>query len=171
MMKSYLSIALCLLIAACGNNESDPATAQPSTAADTEKKSPNGDPADLALKAGQKAFRKCAACHIAADPQSPKGKIAMIGPNLFDIYGAEPARLPDYSYSKALLALEATWTDETLNAFLEKPQAYAPGNRMSFPGERDAQTRAAIIAYLKSKSPNAPAEPDLNEPDLTDPKY
>ena len=42
------------------------------------------------------------------------------------------------------------WTAAELHAYLADPRAYMPGNRMSFRGLRDADDRAAVIAYLQS---------------------
>ena len=42
------------------------------------------------------------------------------------------------------------WNDETLDAYLEKPNRYIVGNRMSFAGLPDPEDRAAVIAYLKT---------------------
>ena len=43
-----------------------------------------------------------------------------------------------------------------MNAWLLKPNTYAPGTRMAFAGITNTQQRADVIAYLKSISPNAP---------------
>ena len=42
----------------------------------------------------------------------------------------------------------------TIHQFLIKPQAYAPGTAMSFPGYAKANQRADVIAYLNSLSDN-----------------
>ena len=100
---------------------------------------------------GRDAFRRaCAVCHITADPSTPNGRIRLVGPNLHGVYGAPAARRSDFAYSKALRESGVTWNDAALNAYIERPSAFIPGNRMSFTGESDAQTRAAIIDYLKS---------------------
>ena len=45
------------------------------------------------------------------------------------------------------------WTEETLDAFLENPQAFMPRNRMAYPGDKNPDNRAAIIEYLKALGP------------------
>ena len=46
--------------------------------------------------------------------------------------------------------LEGAWTVDKLSAWLENPRAFAPGNRMGYPGLKDEADRAAVIAYLQS---------------------
>lgn len=40
------------------------------------------------------------------------------------------------------------WDDKSLNAYLESPQKAVPGNRMPYPGLKDATDRADLVAYL-----------------------
>ena len=42
-------------------------------------------------------------------------------------------------------------TGQILYQYLISPQAYVPGTKMTYPGLKDAQKRADVIAYLKSK--------------------
>ena len=44
------------------------------------------------------------------------------------------------------------WTYEHLNTFLTSPKDYAPGNKMTFAGLKSADDRAAVIAYLRTRS-------------------
>ncbi len=100
------------------------------------------DPAD-----GQRAFRQCAACHTV-----DQGGQNRVGPNLWGTFGADVGQHEGFNYSDALLAIGGIWTVETLNAYLENPRGYAPGNRMAFAGLRSEEDRAAVIAYLRSLS-------------------
>ncbi len=100
------------------------------------------DPAD-----GERLFRQCAACHVA--DQSGANRV---GPGLWGVFGADIASHEGFNYSDALQGLEGEWTAEKLNAYLENPRAYAPGNRMAFAGLRSEEDRAAVIAYLHSLS-------------------
>jgi cytochrome c len=62
-----------------------------------------------------------------------------------------------YSYSNAMQTVAATgvkWTYDELNKWLFSPKAYAPGTKMSYVGIPDDQTRADVIAYLRTLSPN-----------------
>ena len=43
------------------------------------------------------------------------------------------------------------WDDASLDQWLAGPAKYAAGTKMTFAGLTDAQQRADVIAYLKSK--------------------
>lgn len=104
--------------------------------------------ADASVEDGQRAARKCVACH-----SFEQGGPNKIGPNLWDVVGAQITHVEDYSYSGALQEIsDQAWTYEDLDAFLANPSEYAPGTKMSFAGIRDAQERADVIAYLRSLS-------------------
>jgi cytochrome c len=126
----------------------EPAPAEEPTAPTNGEMSPmvamvaEADPA-----AGQASFRQCAACHTVDE-----GGQNRVGPNLWDVFGADIGHHDGFNYSQALLALEGIWTVDKLDAYLENPRAAAPGNRMAFAGLRSAEDRAAMIAYLRSLS-------------------
>ena len=113
----------------------------------------NPDPADADLIAsadpaeGAKLATQCKACHTFA-----KGGPHRLGPNLWGVAGRMKASAEGFSYSPALSNLQGAWDDEELSRFLENPRAFAPGTRMTFAGIRDAEKRAAIIAYLRQQS-------------------
>ena len=56
-----------------------------------------------------------------------------------------------------------TWGWEELNHFLYKPRDYVEGTKMSFGGLKKAEDRAAVIAWLNSKSDNPLPYPDPAE--------
>jgi cytochrome c len=91
----------------------------------------------------------CVACHTFT-----QGGPAGVGPNLYGILGAKHGHMEGFSYSKALSSIPGPWTYETLNQWLYKPAAYAPGTKMAFVGIPNNQLRAEVIAYLRSLSPN-----------------
>ncbi len=99
---------------------------------------------------GATAYRPCAVCHTAAAPDTPAGKVRLVGPPLWDIYGRPAAAAPGFSYSRALRSSGVIWDEAALDAFLADPQALVPGTIMSYAGERDPARRAAIIQYLKT---------------------
>jgi cytochrome c len=106
-------------------------------------------PAQTTEERGLSAFRACAVCHArtdSADPATPR----LIGPSLFGIVGAPSARLSDYDYSPAMRRANLVWDEATLDAYIASPSSVVPNSRMSYPGEADPGTRAAIIAYLKT---------------------
>jgi hypothetical protein len=61
-------------------------------------------------------------------------------------------------YSEALKSSGVTWGESALDVWLAKPEAFIPGSRMVFPGIRDAQDRADIIAYLKQATTSSHAQ-------------
>ncbi len=92
--------------------------------------------------------QQCAACHTLA-----KGAGAQVGPDLYGIVGAKSFSQPGFTYSSAVQAKAGkVWTPDLLSQWLTDPQAYAPGTAMSYPGIKDAQTRADVIAYLNQNS-------------------
>jgi cytochrome c len=130
MQKCAMLAAALLTLSACGRSGGDAANAGPPS--------------------GERLFSACAICHTVAPPDTPAGKMRLIGPNLFGIYGKPSAHLPDFAYSKAMRNANLIWDDATLDQWIANPQKLAPGNRMAFAGEPDAAKRAAIIEYLKT---------------------
>jgi cytochrome c len=92
------------------------------------------------------AYARCVACHTAN-----KGGEDKLGPNLYGVFRT-PAAQGSYAYSAALKESGLTWDEATLHKWLENPRALVPGNRMSFPGIKDAAKRQEIIDYLKQQS-------------------
>ena len=106
-----------------------------------------GDP-----DAGARVFRTCAACHT-IEPG-----VHRTGPSLASVFGRKAGAAGGFRrYSNALRSTELVWREDTLNGFLANPRGYLPGNRMTFPGLSDPQTRADVIAYLKQTTERAAA--------------
>ena len=73
------------------------------------------------------------------------------GPSLAGVFGRKAGTAEGFHrYSDALSSADLVWREDTLNRFLADPQAFLPGNRMTFPGIADAQGRADVIAYLQT---------------------
>jgi len=103
--------------------------------------------ADIA-KGGAFVAQECSGCHTLG-----KGEAAGMGPNLYGIVGAKAFSQAGFSYSGAVAAKAgAIWTPETLSAWLLAPQSFAPGTAMFFPGIKNDQMRANVIAYLNKNS-------------------
>lgn len=97
---------------------------------------------------GEKVFRKCKACHAVGPDAKNK-----VGPQLNGIVGAEIASVEGFKYSDAFMAKKAeglVWTEDNLEAYLEKPKDFIPKTRMSFAGLRKEDDREDVIAYLKT---------------------
>ena len=99
--------------------------------------------------AGEKVFKKCAACHSIV-----KGGKNNIGPALYNVVGRDVGAVGDYKYSKALAAYGNAWTFEELNGYLLKPAKWIKGTKMAFAGLRKEKDRASVILYLNQNSDN-----------------
>ena len=99
----------------------------------------DGDP----VRGGQ-AYRACAACHSLAPDRN------MTGPSLAGLLGRKAGSLTSFErYSPALKRADIVWEDTSLDRWLTDPAQTIPGNRMTFPGIKDDQVRADLIAFLK----------------------
>jgi len=99
---------------------------------------------------GAKVFKKCAACHSIAEGGGNK-----IGPKLWGVLGRPAGTIPDYKYSKAMVAHGKNWSFEEMNGFLIKPKDWIKGTKMSFVGLKKAKERAAVILYMNENT-NSP---------------
>tara|TARA_B100001989_G_scaffold194461_1_gene143229 strand:- start:664 stop:1161 length:498 start_codon:yes stop_codon:yes gene_type:complete len=99
--------------------------------------------------AGEKIFKKCAACH-----SINKGGKNNIGPALYNVVGRKVGGIADYKYSKALAAYDKEWSFEELNGFLIKPTKWIKGTKMAYAGLRKEADRASVIKYLNQNSDN-----------------
>ena len=99
------------------------------------------------VAAGEKIFKKCAACHSIV-----KGGKNKIGPALYNVVGRKTGAVTDYKYSKALASFEKEWTFEELNGYLIKPAKWIKGTKMAFAGLRKEKDRASVIKYLNQNS-------------------
>lgn len=102
-----------------------------------------GIPATAADKGDQLFRRYCFICH---DTAPGKNKI---GPSLAGVYGRAAGSEAGFSYSDAMRGAGITWVEKTLDEYLNDPRARIPGNKMLFPGVKNAEERHAIIEYLE----------------------
>lgn len=103
-------------------------------------------PAKAQASAAPAAYARCAVCHT-----TDKGGKDKLGPNLHGVFGSAAGQ-GKFAYSDALKRSGLKWNEPTLHKWLENPKAVVPGNRMSFPGIKDAAKRQEIINYLKKQS-------------------
>lgn len=123
--------------------------AKATTAAGTAKPGPeakpSASPAVVAAASPPASFARCATCHTV-----DKGGENRLGPNLWGTYGKSAGVHAGFAYSDALKTSGLVWNDANLDKWLENPRALVPGNRMSFPGLKDAAKRREIIDYIKA---------------------
>jgi cytochrome c len=96
------------------------------------------------VAAGEKAFAPCKACHT-LEP----GGHDRLGPNLHGVFGRKSGTKDGYKFSEAMTKAAIVWDETTISKYLENPRSFIPGNRMAFPGIPKAETREALIAFLK----------------------
>jgi cytochrome c len=114
---------------------------------------PNVEVAALVAKAdpakGESAAAMCKVCHAVE-----KGAPSPVGPNLYGVIGRPIASVEGFNYSPALKAKasEGDWDYAHIDAFIHKPMEYAPGTMMAFPGIPDANQRAEVLAWLRTKA-------------------
>ena len=109
--------------------------------------------ADLSLASvdpvvGADLFKsRCGICH------SPEAGTNKIGPSLFNVVGRPAGSIDGYPYSDANRHSGIVWRPEVLDRYLTAPQAMVPGTKMTFPGIKNDEQRAAVIAYLETLKP------------------
>lgn len=94
-------------------------------------------------EAGRRVFARCRSCHVLEEG------VNRTGPSLYGIFGREAGTVEGFRYSDANANSGITWTGEVMFEYLENPREYIPGTFMAFPGLRDPQDRADVIAYIK----------------------
>jgi len=100
--------------------------------------------------AGQRVFNQCRACHTIDD-----GGRNGVGPNLHGVFNRAAGLREGFNYSPNLreqAAAGLTWNDATLTRYLTNPKDVLPQGRMSFPGLRQPQQVADVIAFLQRNS-------------------
>lgn len=101
--------------------------------------------AQARASAAPASFARCATCHT-----TNKGGEDKLGPNLYGVFGSAAGQ-GKFAFSDPLKRSGLKWNEPTLHKWLENPKGLVPGNRMSFPGIKDAAKRQEIIDYLKKQ--------------------
>jgi len=142
---------LSFVLFGCGGSEqpAQPADAATEVAetADLETLLANAD-----IARGETLYFQCRACHTVEQDGTNK-----VGPKLWGMFGREAGAVPGFAYSDAVKNSGVVWTPETVNAWLEQPADYLPGNIMVFVGVKKPQDRANMIAYLQVET-NRPVD-------------
>ncbi len=162
MKRNFLmgaaALAALATLSACGGKQADdtaaPAATDTAAATPAMTETPAAAAADGAkveyasfttdVAAGEKTFALCRSCHVLDEG------VNRVGPSLYNVVGRQAGSVAGYSYSDANKGSGVTWTEEVLFEYLEDPKAFMPGTKMAFPGIKDAQDRANLVAYLAS---------------------
>ena len=134
-----------IALSACGGET----PADDTSAADAPAAAPAAPPVEVAFAdltgdaaKGEVVFGQCRACHSIEEGKNG------VGPTLHGIVGRPAGAIEGFNYSEANKSAEIVWEPDVLFAYLDDPRGYMPGNRMAFPGLKDAQARADLIAFL-----------------------
>ena len=83
--------------------------------------------ADASVEGGQRAFRKCQACHTVEE-----GGANRVGPNLWNVVNRPVAAADGFGYSTAMTGYSEdggkAWDFDALNNFLHAPKKYIKRN-------------------------------------------
>lgn len=167
MKRNFLmgaaALAALATLSACGGNNAEQTAAAPAAteAAPAETAAAEATPAAAAADpgakleyasftgdaaAGEKVFAACRTCHVFDDG------VNRVGPSLHKVVGRKSGSVAGFAYSDANKNSGITWTPQILFEYLKDPKAYVPGTKMAFPGVKDDQKRADLVAYLEAQS-------------------
>ena len=99
--------------------------------------------------AGEKVFAKCKACHVI------EAATNRVGPSLHGIIGRTAGTVEGFKYSESMIQHGKdglVWNNENLDKYLADPKGFIPKNKMAFPGLKNAEDRANVIAYIDEAS-------------------
>ncbi|MFW8594321.1 c-type cytochrome [Cribrihabitans neustonicus] len=125
------------------------ASAQTADPEDTAGEAAAAGPDPELVAAGERVFKKCAACHQVGENAKNRS-----GPHLNGVVGRAAGAVEGFRYSKALDEAAAgglVWDHENLAAFLAKPRSFLKGTKMSFAGLKKDKDIEAITAYLEAQ--------------------
>ncbi|MHA7819745.1 MAG: c-type cytochrome [Erythrobacter sp.] len=150
IVMTTLAVPCVLALAACGGRTDQDETPEP--AADEPAAAAEAPAVDVAFAdltgdaaAGETVFAQCRTCHLVEEGKNG------VGPSLYGIIGRDAGTIEGFNYSDANANSGVTWTPEVMFEYLEAPREFMPGTRMAFPGLKDAQDRADVIAYLQTQ--------------------
>ena len=117
------------------------------------------------VEAGEKAFKKCATCHVVADAEGEilAGRKAKTGPNLYGIIGRHAGTVEGFRYGKSIVAAGEAgliWDLENFAVYAQDPKAFLQEilddkkarSKMSYK-VRDEEDAVNLGAFLASLAP------------------
>jgi cytochrome c len=103
--------------------------------------------------------QQCSACH-----SLNQGGANGVGPNLYGVVGGPMFGSAGFTYSGAVKAkAKGNWNYDNMNLWLTDPSGFAPGTAMSYTGIKNTQTRADVVAYLRTLAASPLALPSAAE--------
>lgn len=110
-------------------------------------------------EAGEKAFKKCKACHMIANGDEVLFKGGKTGPNLYGIVGTAMGAQEGFKYGSGLIAANEAglaWDEESITAYVTDPKAYlkdvtgdsAAKTKMTFKLKKGGEDVAAFLASV-----------------------
>ena len=166
MKRNFLmgaaALAAMATLSACGGKQADDTAAPAATetavvpvetpaTATTAAAAPAGAAVTYAsftgdAAAGEKVFAACRTCHVFDEG------VNRVGPSLHKVVGRKSGSVAGFNYSDANKNSGVTWTPDVLFDYLKDPKGFMPGTKMAFPGVKDDQKRADLVAYLEAQS-------------------
>ena len=165
MKRNFLmgvaALASLATLSACGGKQPEAPAAEATEAAPAAAETPAGAETPAAAAAGaemtyasftgdaasgEKVFAACRTCHVVDEG------VNRVGPSLHKVVGRKSGSVPGFSYSDANKGSGVTWTPDVLFDYLKDPKGFMPGTKMAFPGVKDDQKRADLVAYLEAQS-------------------
>ena len=143
--RVLLLSAVLLAVAACASERSAESSATTPIASADE----SNEERQRLVAQGRGQYLRCKSCH-ALDAAAPPPFGGALGPHLEDIVGRKAASAAGFAYTEELQALDLVWDEETLDLWLEQPQATVPAMCEPFMGLPNPEHRRALIAYLKT---------------------